>query len=142
MIEWLKTKMIWILGILLILSIAGNVLLITKGINITRTTYITTHSRSDSVANSASLAIGYIGGDARGEWKNEMKIFDFSAISSREADMTALNNFYNTLDPIQYTLKETICPGQGTVCAVFYPVITPYKSERHEGKVTTKKEKK
>lgn len=133
MIEWLKTKLILILGILLALSIAGNVFLALKGLVINQ--YITTHSRSDSSANSASMSIGYIGGDARGEMKITFKDF-YSPLEP----YGGIQDFLNTLDPIQFTLAKVIC-GNTVSCRVYYPEITPYKSTMTKGKeVTTYKE--
>lgn len=134
-VEWLKTKLILILGILLALSIAGNVFLALKGLVINQ--YITTHSRSDSSANSASMSIGYIGGSAQGEWKIKYKSF-------RDIHMHFLVDevciFLNTLDPIQF-LSAKITYMDSADCVVYYPEITPYKSTMTKGKeVTTYKE--
>lgn len=137
MVEWLKTKLIYILGILLALSIAGNVLLVTKGVNIYNTDYITTTSRSDSIANSTSLSIGYIGGDARGEWKIKTKIFNLAFSDNKKVE-----DFLNTLDPIQFAFAKVswVDTIDTVTCFVQYPEITPYKSEIREGKTITKKE--
>jgi hypothetical protein len=138
MVEWIKTKMIYILGILLAISVAGNVLLATKGINIYNTDYITTTSRSDSIANSSSLAIGYIGGDTRGDWKIVVSE-NLAKVAIYKGDPDNLVSFYNSLTPIQFIASKTVCRDDFS-CRVFYPEITPYKTETKEGKTVTKKE--
>lgn len=86
MMEWIKSKAILVLGILVLLLVASNtvtaVLLMKGGIHVTRNEYITTNSRSDSYSSSGSLSyvLNFIGMQKQelqqGEFKDKDKRFD------------------------------------------------------------------
>lgn len=65
MIEWIKTKAIIIISIILGLSLIGNGLfawlVFKNGLKIERKTYITTNSQSNSISSSGSLALTILG---------------------------------------------------------------------------------
>lgn len=98
--EWLKSKAIIILAILLALSIAGNVVQVfMKGIKVTRNEYITNTSTSNSYASSGAMNMNVIGQQQywNGKWSYEFK--DFSTNDE-------MVKFINTLDICTFTLTK------------------------------------
>lgn len=96
--EWLKTKTIWILLILFIISVAGNVyFLMGKGINFT--TNNTSESISNSYSNASSASIG-ININGNTYWGNSKVVYDYKKFSTFEEAMIFINsqsegNLYN-----------------------------------------------
>ena len=118
MINWIKTKLVIIEGIViigLILFIA-----ISKSITVNKTynTTSTSNAVSNSMAYSGSMAIGYIGGDARGQWVIKSK--EINSLVDHPKD---INDFLNTLDPIQYSFCKIDSVSE-TKTYIYYPEIT------------------
>jgi len=108
MIDFIKTKMLWVLLILFIASVAGNVyFIIGKGVNFTTNNTSESVSNSYSNASSSSIAINVNGGNY---WGNSKVVYDFQKFSTFEEAMIFINsqsegNLYNVqvLVDNQYT---------------------------------------
>jgi hypothetical protein len=103
MIEWIKTKAILILGILLAISIVGNVVfsfvIFKNGLKVIHNQYITTNSKSDSYSSSGAMNINILGQQQywNGKWSYEFK--DFSTNDE-------MVKFINSLDICTFTLTK------------------------------------
>lgn len=115
---------------LLILAIAGNVyFIIGKGVHITHNTI--SNSTSNSYANSGSLAVGYIGGDANGSWIIKEAHFDYFDDALK---------FCNTLTPVQYCFAKIVFNSKASMerrVIIIYPDITSDSKSKTQATTTT-----
>ena len=136
MIEWIKLKAQKIILISEGIVIIGLILFITisKSITINKTYNTTSNSNavSNSMAYSGSMAIGYIGGDARGQWIIKSKEIN-ATFSNLKND---LNDFLNTLDPIQFLFCKIIMLLPETKVVIYYPEIMSVQDIK-KGKVNS-----
>ena len=105
-------KISFIANIILSLALAGVLVffLSGKGINIDKRSIST--SISNSYASSGSFAVGYIGGDYRGNWTVRVK----SVVN----DANAINDAMNELNPVQFMLTKIII--KDNTAFIYYPV--------------------
>ena len=130
MINWIKTKLviiegIVIIGLILFIAISKNIT-----INKTYNTTSTSNAVSNSMAYSGSMAIGYIGGDARGQWVIKSK--EINSLVDHPKD---INDFLNTLDPIQYSFCKIDSVSE-TKTYIYYPEIMSVQDIK-KGKVNS-----
>lgn len=117
------TKLSMILNAILVIALAGVLIffLAGKGINIDKRSIST--SISNSYASSGSFAVGYIGGDYRGNWKVAIKSFD------RGDDVVnKVNDFMNQLNPLQFTLAKMVVTD--SYVSVYYPEIATAEDKK------------
>jgi hypothetical protein len=142
-IEWIKTKIIVILGII----ITGLVLYIILGkgvvINKTYNNTSVSNATSNSMSYAGSMSIGFIGGQWQGSWIIKEKIIELPDISfkySGEETMLQRSNviltFLNSLDPIQYCYSKIVFTNHG-YCFIYYPDINKVVNEK-KGNTETK----
>ena len=90
MLEWIKTKLIWILCILTVLSwVFTGYVLYSKGIHINKS--ITTISESTSYANASSSSIGINVNDSRYYGMNEKAVYKSSSFKSVDEALVFIN---------------------------------------------------
>lgn len=135
--EWLKNKLIIILSII----ITGLIVYIIfgKGIVVNKTYNTTSNSLSNSMSYAGSMSIGFIGGQSQGNWVIKEKIitlpFTFNhTIENLTFKYKIINEFLNTLDPIQYCFAKVIYYDNTWI--IYYPEIKQITDER-KGKVKT-----
>ncbi len=95
MLEYVKTRLIIVLCVVLFLSVAGNAvlgfMLFKGGIKITKNEYITTHSRSDSYASSGALNLTIMNQYAYFNGKYEIKTIHCMNYDELESRLKSLN---------------------------------------------------
>lgn len=126
MIEWLKTKAILILGIILAISIAGNVVfsfvVFKNGLKITKNDYITTISKSYSSSSSGAMNMNVLGQQQywNGKYKTAVKTFE-----SRDE----MVKFMDTMNLPEWVLSKPIhIPGQ-SVYELYWPKFVEEKDK-------------
>lgn len=113
-------KISFIVNVILALALAGVLVffLSGKGINIDKRSIST--SISNSYASSGSFAVGYIGGDYRGNWKVKVK--------SVANDANVINDAMNELSPVQFMLTKIIIKDNSAL--IYYPVTATVEDEK------------
>jgi hypothetical protein len=124
-IEWIKTKAIIIMSII----IAGLILYIVlgKGIVINKTYNNTSVSNatSNSMSYAGSMSIGFIGGQWQGNWVIKTKEY---VPSFRGFDELEILEFLNSLNPIQYCYSKIIVMNNRYY--IYYPDINKVVNEK------------
>jgi len=143
-IEWIKTKAI----IIMLVIIAGLILYIVlgKGIVINKTYNNTSVSNatSNSMSYAGSMSIGFIGGQWQGNWVIKTKIIELNSLSLGDSGnetmikrSNQIQNFLNSLDPIQYCYSKIVLTPHQDYCYIYYPDISKVTNEK-KGNTETK----
>ena len=128
MITWIKSKLIWIVGILLIISLIVNFWFIAgKGITVNRNNYSTSSSISYANASSSSIGININGGSYYG---NNQTVYDLKQFSSLDEAMV----FLNGQDEGSLYNKEIIIDDKKIY--VLYRMVTKYETKKEVTKKT------
>jgi len=142
--EWIKTKAIIIMSIIIV----GLVLYIVlgKGIVINKTYNNTSVSNatSNSMSYAGSMSIGFIGGQWQGNWIIKEKIIELPDLSLGDSEYETIlkrsnkiQNFLNSLDPIQYCYSKIVLTPHHDYCFIYYPDINKVVNEK-KGNTETK----
>lgn len=128
MIGWLKSKTIIILSLLLVVSVAFNVvagfIIFKNGLKITKNDYITTISKSYSSSSSGALSMNVIG--QQQYWNGKYKI-----VVKRFESTEEMIQFMNTMTLPEWALSKPVyLYGHFTQYELYWPKFVEEKSKK------------